>query len=106
MEKINKFLVVLDLSDNDINNDKIKFIIESLKINKSLTTLKLYGSNIDEKEIDIINELLEFNMINKERIVKERAEEKIYFATIMQYQYSWYSEFLKVFDTFAGYEYL
>ena len=131
--KVNKYLISLDLHMNNIHDEGVKYIAESLKFNKHLENLNLYYNHANYDLIELfakllksnkslinlnlfhnyynyknhilVDELLKNNKINKERIVKERAEEKIYFAIII-HGISWGLEFLEIFDTFAGYEYL
>lgn len=91
-------LTTLDLEscyNRDINDNVAEYIIELLNVNKCLTRLYLNIDNI--RKYETINKLLKNNIINKEKIKEERAEEKVYFAVLLQVLY-WQFEFLEFFD--------
>ena len=94
---INKFLLDMDLSFNYIGVKGIELIIKSLELNKSLIHLNLSFNGSSDGIIGR-NELLKNNKINRDKILKERAEEKIYFAIFLQIFIHRKIEFLEFFD--------
>ena len=94
-------LTCLDLRHNNISNDAIKFIIESLTVDKkqNLISLKLNGNNIDKKWKILIKKIILTNRTNFEKNYNERKMERFYILmNLYLLKKSWQLEFLEFFN--------
>lgn len=59
--KINKSLISLNLSCNNLKNDSIKYIVDFLEINDTLEYLDLFWNNIDSDGVKLLSNVFKIN---------------------------------------------